>query len=210
MSITPITGHRYWRTSRNNPSTPPAAGETFAALLDAKRTGTANSASERQAAATGTDKAPSIEYYTAQARAHREAQMAADIAGNGEYTPYFIPRTSPLPAGVTAIEADARPEFFQGRKVVGYMNELPVTEESPEEEAAAVADLTERMIARGQREDELVFIKVNKPIFEEPAGPLIGHHVATAVMLTLPLPQPESLPHSAAGLQHALNTGHSA
>ncbi|GFM36779.1 hypothetical protein [Desulfovibrio psychrotolerans] len=210
MSITLITTPNYWKTSRKNTSATPAAKETFAALFDEKPNGTATSLSEQQAATAGTDKAPSIEYYAAQARAHREAQVAADISGKGEYTPYFIPRTSPLPSGVTAAEADTRPEFFQGREVVGYMNELPVTEESPEEEAAAVADLTARMLARGQREDELVFIKVNKPVFEEPTGPLIGHHVATAVMLTIPLLQPESLPRAAAELQHAFNTKHPA
>ena len=175
MSITPVTGNNFWSSGSTKKATPAATG--FAEQLDA--------AERSKTAATGNSDAapavPSMADWIERARQFYAGQT------EDEKTPYFIPRTTALPEGVVPVESDADPEYFQGRKVVGYMDGLPVTQETPEEEAAAVAELTEKMLARGQKADEMVFVKANKPIFQEPVGPLLGHHVVTAVMITQPL-----------------------
>lgn len=202
MSISPVTGNDYWQmfggaTTRRNRSTS-IAGEAAQSNTTQKQPA---AASATEAVLDGVVR--NADYYIEQARQHRAAQVETKGADADNYTPYFIPRTSPLPPGVEAVEADVDPSYFQGRKVVGYQDGLPVTEESPEEEAAAVADLTARMAKRGQSDDELVFVKMNKPIYEEPVGPLLGHHVVTGVMLNVKL-TPVSDPDILAQLQQRI------
>lgn len=175
MSITPVQGNSYWNMSSAKKQSRPTATDflSFIAEESAKTDTAAPSA------------APSVEFYIEQARQHYQAQAdTAQGEDDSAYTPYFIPRTTPLPEGVAPVADDAEPELFQGRKVIGHMDGLPVTEETPEEEAAAIAELTEKSLARGQKKEELVFIKGNVPIWQEPVGPLLGHHLTTAVLIT--------------------------
>lgn len=175
MSIIPVTDNHSWYSGSTKKTT--AVATSFAEQLGA--------AERTQTARTGnTDATPAVP--TVADWIERARQFYAGQTED-EKTPYFIPRAADLPEGAVPVEADADPEYFQGRKVVGYMDGLPVTQETPEEEAAAVAELTEKMLARGQKADELVFVKANKPIGQEPIGPLLGHHVVTAVMITQPL-----------------------
>ncbi|MGE4535514.1 MAG: hypothetical protein AB7D37_00400 [Desulfovibrio sp.] len=89
--------------------------------------------------------------------------------------------------------SEARQEFFSHPVIGRDTDGTPVVGQTEEDMTDAINELTREAVARGQDADDLHFILGRTPVFDGPAGRMIGYAMRAAVELPRPMLQAEKI-----------------